>query len=163
MNQADVKALFAKYGYIVPDNFTYRNNKQKFNVYDEQNDVYEHMSLQQLQYHIRRGNRQPYFDPVLMSMPLSSSPSPQAPGATGYERWFAQQREGFLDDDAEDQQAAYNYYRRIMPVIGRRHNTTLTFRSRLEGSPEDLGELVYPKIYGLVQALRTLDYSKYEV
>ena len=157
LNQADVKALFAKYGYIVPDNFTYRNNKQKFKVYDEQNDVYEHMSLQQLQYHIRRGNRQPYFDPVLMSMPLSSSPAPssQAPGATGYERWFAQQREGFLDDDAEDQQAAYNYYKRIMPVIGHRRNTTITFN--------DDGELVYPKIYGLVQALRTLDYSKYEV
>ena len=43
-----VKDLFADYGYIVPNDFVYQNNKQPIRVYDELNRVYETLTLQKL-------------------------------------------------------------------------------------------------------------------
>ena len=35
LNTEDVKAIFERYGYTVPDNFVYQNNSTSIHVYDE--------------------------------------------------------------------------------------------------------------------------------
>ena len=65
-----VKDLFEKYGYIVPDNFKYENNRTKIRVFDEMNEVHENVTLQQLRYKIDKAAtlRKPYFDKSLMNI-----------------------------------------------------------------------------------------------
>ena len=153
LTQQQVKDLFEKYGYILPDNFQYHNNKQKFNVYDEQNETHENLSLQQLRYRINRAatRRAEYFDKNLMNLPLSDN---EPSSNDSYERWSANQPEEFNDLDDEYRHVAFDYYRNVMPIIARRQNTTLNF---------DQNDNPIPQLYGLVQALRTVDFSQFDV
>ena len=48
----EVKDLFADYGYIVPNDFVYRNSKQNIRVYDEMNDRHINLSVQKLKFNI---------------------------------------------------------------------------------------------------------------
>ena len=153
LTQQQVKDLFEKYGYILPDNFQYRNNKQKFRVFDEMNETHEILSLQQLRYRINRAatRRQPYFDRDLLSLPLADS---EPVSNDSYERWCEKQPEEFAELDDEYRHAAFQYFRDVIPIIARRQNTTLNFNQN---------ENVIPQLYGLVQALRTVDFSQFDV
>ena len=44
LNTEDVKAIFERYGYTVPDNFVYLNNSTSIRVYDEQENTYKDMT-----------------------------------------------------------------------------------------------------------------------
>lgn len=149
----EVKNLFQEYGYVLPDNFVYRNNKQKFDVYDEMNDSHERISLQQLRYRISKAatKRQPYFDRNLMNLPLSETDtSPK----DAFERWCEKQPEDFNDLDDEAKHAAFDYYREVIPILARKQNTSIDFNK---------DDLLIPKLYGFVQALRTIDFSRFDV
>ena len=76
LNTEDVKAIFERYGYTVPDNFVYLNNSTSIRVYDEQENTYKDMTYKKLQYQIKKGrsemereNEVPY--PFFMNMALS--------------------------------------------------------------------------------------------
>ena len=133
-----IKDLFSKYGYIVPDGFVYTNNKQKIRVYDEQNDVYENMNVQQLKYRTARAAtiRQPYFDPNIMNININDNVDVRSNDS--FDRWCAQRNEEFNDLDDEYKHSAFNYYRDGMPIIARNQNTTLNF---------DQNENVIPQVY----------------
>ena len=75
LNTEDVKAIFERYGYTVPDNFVYQNNSTSIRVYDEQENTYKDMTYKKLQYQIKKGrsemeteNEVPY---PFMNMALS--------------------------------------------------------------------------------------------
>ena len=150
-----VKDLFSKYGYIVPDGFVYRNNKQKIRVYDEMNETYENMNVQQLKYRTARAAtiRQPYFDPNIMNININVDVDVRSNDS--FDRWCAQRNEEFNDLDDEYKRSAFDYYRQVMPIIARKQNTTLHFDQENDNQ--------IPKMYGLVEALRTVDFSQYDV
>ena len=160
LSTQQVKDLFTKYGYKVPQNFVYKNNKQKIRVYDEQNETHETLTLQQLKYMIDKAatKRSPYFDKKLMNLPLSSSTNvadnQDEDDSPGYRRWLAKQSDDFNDLDNEYKHDAYDFYRRVMPIISRKHDTLLRFNQNDENKA---------KLYGLVEALKTVDFSRYDV
>ena len=55
LNTEDVKTIFERYGYTVPDNFVYQNNSTSIRVYDEQENTYKDMTYKKLQYQIKKG------------------------------------------------------------------------------------------------------------
>ena len=57
LNTEDVKAIFERYGYTVPDNFVYLNNSTSIRVYDEQENTYKDMTYKKLQYQIKKGRK----------------------------------------------------------------------------------------------------------
>ena len=148
-----VKDLFADYGYIVPNDFVYRNNKQPIRVYDELNRVHETLTLQKLKYRIERAatRRARYFISDLMNMPLSENE--HEPTGSSFERWCEKQTEDFNDLDDEYKQIAFDFYQNVMPIIARRVNETIEF--------DDMHNI--PQLYGLIEALKTINYAKYDV
>ena len=70
LNTEDVKAIFERYGYTVPDNFVYQNNSTSIRVYDEQENTYKDMTYKKLQYQIKKGRSEMETDPF-MNMALS--------------------------------------------------------------------------------------------
>ena len=147
-----VKDLFVKYGYILPQKFKYKNADQKFKVFDEQNDQYVKLSYNQLKYNIEKAptKRQPYFDKELMALPMSSGPAPR----DSFERFCAHQPEEFNALGSESKHVAFDFYKETVPIIARRQNATIRFKKN---------DLDKARLYGLVQALKTVDYSEYDV
>ena len=72
LNTEDVKAIFERYGYTVPDNFVYQNNSTSIRVYDEQENTYKDMTYKKLQYQIKKGRSEMETDPF-MNMALSET------------------------------------------------------------------------------------------
>ena len=73
LNTEDVKAIFERYGYTVPDNFVYLNNSTNIRVYDEQENTYKDMTYKKLQYQIKKGRSEMEGDPFFMNMALSET------------------------------------------------------------------------------------------
>ena len=78
LNTEDVKAIFERYGYTVPDNFVYLNNSTSIRVYDEQENTYKDMTYKKLQYQIKKGRSEMETDPFggtpfFMNMALSET------------------------------------------------------------------------------------------
>jgi hypothetical protein len=149
----EVKDLFNEYGYVVSDDFVYVNSKQNIRVFDEMNKVYETLSLQKLKYKIERAatKRPRYFISDLLNMPLSDIET--EPTGSSFERWSEKQSEEFNDLDDEYKQIAFEFYQNVMPIVARRINETIEF--------DDLNNI--PQLYGLIEALKTINYAKYDV
>ena len=73
LNTEDVKTIFERYGYTVPDNFVYLNNSTSIRVYDEQENTYKDMTYKKLQYQIKKGRSEMEGDPFFMNMALSET------------------------------------------------------------------------------------------
>ena len=78
LNTEDVKTIFERYGYTVPDNFVYQNNSTSIRVYDEQENTYKDMTYKKLQYQIKKGRSEMETDPFggtpfFMNMALSET------------------------------------------------------------------------------------------
>ena len=73
LNTEDVKAIFERYGYTVPDNFVYLNNSTSIRVYDEQENTYKDMTYKKLQYQIKKGRSEMEGTPFFMNMALSET------------------------------------------------------------------------------------------
>ena len=149
----EVKDLFYEYGYIVPDDFIYRNNKQPIRVFDELNRVYETLTLQKLKYRIEHAatKRPRYFISDLMNMPLSENET--EPTGSSFERWSDKQSEEFNDLDDDYKEEAFNFYREMMPFVAQARNTKIEF--------DEMHNI--PQIYGLVEALKEVNFGLYDV
>ena len=73
LNTEDVKTIFERYGYTVPDNFVYQNNSTSIRVYDEQENTYKDMTYKKLQYQIKKGRSEMEGDPFFLNMALSET------------------------------------------------------------------------------------------
>ena len=69
-----VRKELKKYGYIVNDDFKYRNNTTYFPVYDEVNNQHLNITWKNFNYYVKKG-RKKYKRPTeitrLMNLPLS--------------------------------------------------------------------------------------------
>ena len=65
----EVRARFTSAGLIPDNNFQYKNNKQRYRVFDILNNKYTNMSLQTLEYNIKKGHR-----PLWEEIPLQDTP-----------------------------------------------------------------------------------------
>ena len=102
----DVRKLFEKYGYTLPNDFQHRNTSTRIRVYDEQLQRYAMMSYQNLQYRIRSGRAEyePPFEFYNMAM-SDNEPS----NHDSFNRW-RNGRDGNIATYADDEQRAiFNY------------------------------------------------------
>ena len=149
----EVKDLFYEYGYIVPDDFVYINSKQPIRVFDEMNRVHVQFCIsifEVLMFHAAT-KRQRYFISDLMNMPLSENET--EPTGSSFERWSDKQSEEFNDLDAEYKEEAFRFFNEMMPFVAQARNTKIEF--------DEMHNI--PQIYGLVQALKEVNFGLYDV
>ena len=118
-----IRQKFIAAGYIPDNDFTYRNNKQKHRVYDILNSKYVHVSLQTLDYNIKKGNRPLWEEPTLPASTDSEDP----PATDPLSRFSRNHDEAFRQLPIEVQQATFNDYKQLRGMIGRQKDFTYTF------------------------------------
>ena len=148
--------LFLSYGYVPPANFhnVIRSTHTPIRVFDERNNVHTTMSLAQLRYQINNAAtpRQPYIHPALPSLPLSTSTTTKA----GFARWCSKQDDVFKLMNVNQQRLAYKTFKKMISYVKRRVGGEYKFNNN------DHDKRV-AQLYGLLQALKTVDYTKYDV
>ena len=130
----EVRARFTSAGLIPDNNFQYKNNKQRYRVFDILNNKYTNMSLQTLEYNIKKGHRPLWEEIPLPDTPTAGTPAaetPAAPARTGLERFINKHQGTFQELPAEIQQDTYNTYQQLRSKIMRQQEFVYTF------SPED--------------------------
>ena len=148
--------LFLSYGYVPPANFqnVIRSTHTPIRVFDERNNVHTTMSLAQLRYQINNAAtpRQPYIHPALPSLPLSTPTATK----TGFTRWCNKQDDVFKLMNVKQQKLAYKSFKQMIPYVQRRVNGEYKFNTNVHDKR-------VAQLYGLLQALKTVDYTKYDV
>lgn len=117
-----VKDQFEKYGYTVPDDFSYKNNVTHYNVIDNTTGRHISLTYKQLQYRIKRG-RAEYIPPnPFMNLPLTESRQSKP----SFKRWADQQDE-IKNLPPEQQFNAYNFYNNALLKLLKKKDFDLTF------------------------------------
>ena len=121
LNNEDVRQKFIAAGYIPDNEFQYRNNKQKHRVYDILNDKYVYVSLQSLNYNIKKGHR------PLWEAPGTSSSQPEQvhPSNDPLTRFIRNHNIPISDPDV--QQATFNYYKDLRRKLARQKDFEYAF------------------------------------
>ena len=113
-NPNDMKQRFIDAGFIPTDAFNYRNCKQKHRVYDILNGKYVNMSLQTLDYNIKKGHRPLWAEPT-----LPTSIEPQTTQLSPLDRFIRAHPGNFEQIPAEQQQSTFDIYRTLRARIMR--------------------------------------------
>ena len=121
LNQEDVRQKFIAAGYIPDNDFAYRNNKQKHRVFDILNNKYVRVSLQQLNYHVGKGNR------PLWEQPPMPAGEPENEPLTSLERFTRHHDQAFQQLPIEAQQDTFNDYQQLRRSIGRKRDFDYVF------------------------------------
>ena len=123
------KQRYEQYGFIVPSNFNYTNNKRKYRVYDTNNNQYVNLSLNELNIYNKRGklldNEQQAIQ-QLYNLPLSE----QTP-LTSFERWLAKQDNDIQVMNTNDQTKLYE----TMQTIAKQMSKKKPFTIDLDNDP----------------------------
>ena len=102
------KQRYEQYGFIVPSNFNYTNNKRKYRVYDTNNNQYVNLSLNELNIYNKRGkildNEQQAIQ-QLYNLPLSDQEPNQQ--LSSFERWLTKQDNDIQVMNTNDQTKLY--------------------------------------------------------
>lgn len=122
-----VRDEFVKYGYTLPEDFTYKNNHTKLSAYDEQKGVHVELTLKQLRYRVKRG-RSTYIRPEYLDMPVSDE---ELPDNDSFSRFLARHEDQFIDFDDDYVHAVFDNINDYSRKISRQQNF------RLEFSPDD--------------------------
>ena len=126
----EVRARFTSAGLIPDNNFQYKNNKQRYRVFDILNNKYTNMSLQTLEYNIKKGHR-PLWEEIPLPDTTAAGTPARTPARTGLERFINKHQGTFQELPAEIQQDTYNTYQQLRSKIMRQQEFVYTF------SPED--------------------------
>ena len=113
-----VRQKFIAAGYIPDNDFAYRNNKQKHRVYDILNGKYVSVSLQTLDYNVKKGHRPLWEQP--------QTPTTEAPveDNDSLSRFRRAHDSTFASLPVEVQQSTYNEYKCIRGLIMRQRDFT---------------------------------------
>ena len=125
LNQDDVRQKFIDAGFVPASNFNYRNSKQKHRMYDILKAKYVFISLQTLNYNIKKGHRPLWQAPTLEPV----QDSEQAPAQLDPLTRFKNRHQLPSELDIE---AIFNQYQQLCPRIGRKQNFSLPFEPSLE-------------------------------
>lgn len=123
LNQEEVKDLFQKYGYTLPNDFVYRNNKTKIRVVDEQTGKRVSLSLITLKNKINRG-RSEYDFPNRVDLPVNGD---EHIPKESYQRFAEKQHKTFQNKPAEYQRDVHSKTNQYIKQILRQKNFTINF------------------------------------
>jgi hypothetical protein len=113
LDNDQVRQKFIAAGYVPDNDFNYKNNKQKHRVYDILNNKFVKISLQTLDYNIKKGHRPLWEEP-----PMLANEDPEY--LNGLER-FAQR---VPELPVDIQQQTFNHHQQIIRNIQRKQNFT---------------------------------------
>ena len=122
LKSADVKSLFEKYGYRVPDDFNYQNNTTKYTVFDEQLQRTVRLNYKNLQYRIRSGRSEyqlPSFDTEFgaMGMPdIEQNDTPQTEQSS-FSRWLNKRNGTIHTYSTEQQHSIYTHTQKLLKQL----------------------------------------------
>ena len=147
----EVKTLYNRYGYRLPDNFHHTNVHTKYPVYDMINDRNDKLSVVQLRYQI---NRAPIKRPEYQPFPFANMAlgDPHEP-LDSIERW-ALRHTGVTT--RSDQVTAFNAFVGTMRSLALKRPFDVQFN---QGAQDDRRAT----LYGFIEALKNMDYSQYDV
>ena len=133
-----VKQMFLDAGYEVPADFSYRNSRVKYRVYDHLKDKYASLSVQQLKYHVKKGNRPSWTE---LALPILQNPLPQNAQQmqqSPLER-FVNKHDALHNADPVFQQTVFTTYTQVMPQVNRKRQFAYLFKAQNTVSHEMLG------------------------
>ena len=147
-----VKQMFLDAGYEVAPNFVHQNSRTKYRVYDHLKDKWTRISVQQLKYHVAKGNR-PSWSELPLPPPQDLQPTNQQQQQTPLER-FINKHDALKNADPLFQQTVFNTYTQVMPQVNRKHQFSYLFKSSQTVSFEMLG-VVYALKDSAAKVLKT--------
>ena len=123
LSTQQAKQRYEQYGFIVPENFHYSNNKRKYRVYDTNNNRYINLSLNELNIYNKRGkildNEQQAIQ-QLFNLPLSS----QEP-KNSFQKWLIKQDNDIQLMSNNDQQELYETMQEITKQMSKKKPFTI--------------------------------------
>ena len=120
LTNEDVRQKFIAAGYIPDNEFQYRNNKQKHRVYDILNAKYVYVSLQTLNYNIKKGHRPLWEQPGTTPEQVHGQSS-----LSSLTRFIRNHDIPISDPDV--QQATFNYYKDLRRKLARQKDFDYAF------------------------------------
>ena len=143
-----VKQMFLDAGYEVPADFSYRNSTVKYRVYDHLKDKWTSISVQQLKYHVKKGNR-----PSWTELPLPQPQNNVQPVQLSPLERFVNNHGALQNTDPVFQQTVFTTYTQVMPLVNRKSQFTYLFKAPNTVSHEMLG-VVYALKDSAVKVLK---------
>ena len=144
LNTNDIKNLFEKYGYRVPDNFVYINNTTKYTVFDEQLQRTVRLNYKNLQYRIRTGRSEyqlPTFETEFANILLEDEAQNDADLSdidqnetsqnkkTSFERWLNKRSETIQKRPKDDQKLIFNKTHELTKSLLKKQDFTIYFNN----------------------------------
>ena len=119
----EIKQKFINAGFIPDNEFKYKNNKTKYRVYDILNNKYTRISLQQLDYNIKKGHR-----PLWEALPIDETVE-DTTSNDPLQRFIRShsKQESFQQLPLEQQQETFNNYQKLRHKIMRKQPFTYNF------------------------------------
>ena len=125
LNNEDVRQKFIAAGYIPDNNFNYQNNKQRHRVYDILNNKYTMITLQTLNYNIKKGHR-PLWEAITIPEPQNDEQPVDNSPLQRFLRSHTKQ-ETLQTLPVEQQQQTFNSYQQLRRNIMSKRNFTYNF------------------------------------
>ena len=148
-----VRQMFLDAGYEVDQNFVHQNTRTKYRVYDHLKDKWTRISVQQLKYHVAKGNRPSWSELPLPPLQDLQPQTPQQQQQSPLER-FINKHDALKNADPLFQQTVFNTYTQVMPQINRKRQFAYLFKSQQTVSFEMLG-VVYALKDSAAKILKT--------
>ena len=128
LDNDQVRQKFIAAGYVPDNDFNYKNNKQKHRVYDILNNKFVKISLQTLDYNIKKGHRPLWEEPPLPTLPEDEQ-QPQQSSNTPLDRFIRShnKQESFQQLPREIQQQTFTNYQQLRHSIMSKRNFTYNF------------------------------------
>ena len=128
LDNDQVRQKFIAAGYVPDNDFNYKNNKQKHRVYDILNNKFVKISLQTLDYNIKKGHRPLWEEPPLPTLPEDEQ-QPQQSSNTPLDRFIRShnKQESFQQLPREIQQQTFDSYQQLRHSIMSKRNFTYNF------------------------------------
>ena len=146
LTKEEAEAQINAYGYFFTPKTVYKNSRTAMNLYDAEQNKNVNLSLDQINYRVRRGYRGKYDIFNILNEPDVQQPQPH----TGYDRFCNKLRDykifNTLDDNKKQQ--AYTEYQNMCRRLGTKRNFDVDFTNG--NLPNDL------MIFVIIQAFKAV-------
>ena len=127
-DEADVRARFERYGFILPANFHYINTRTPIpNVYDRVERRYRTISNMYLTTLINQRGRQPYVETPLDNIPMPPQQPLAARPENSFNRWLDRQSDEVQQMPINEQQTVYNTMQNMLRQFSRHNDFQVGF------------------------------------
>jgi hypothetical protein len=128
LSTREVKHYLEQYGYQVPPNFRYVNNKTKMGLYDTKSNEYVDLSLNYIKnYHVSTLGRTDVYQDFMQSVPKPRRDSPIQSIRTPQQRFV--ERLKLQNRYQDEQNEIYNRFQDIVSKLSKRQNFNIKIES----------------------------------